>query len=560
MFVKENLPLSMSSKPNFLVIVADDLGFTDLSCFGGEINTPNLDKLSRDGLRFTGFHTAAACSPTRSMLFSGTDNHIAGLGRMAEFAKFYPPEFDGKPGYEGVLNFRVAALPEILSPEYYTILSGKWHLGLDEPYWPDKRGFEQSFGLLPGAGFHFKHNLDSKLFMPWLYQENGKKLDPHKDIPDDFYSSEYYSSKFIEYLDDKEKRKGRPFFGALTYTAPHWPFQAHAETIAKYRGRYDDGPLELRKRRLKAAKEKGIIHEQVVPHPVETQREKSWEELEPEAQAKESRIMEVYAGMVEELDSNVGRVIDHLKETGEYENTVIFFLSDNGAEGMIMEALPFGGATFGSKVSEFNNEIDNIGKADSFAFYSDQWAQAATAPNYMYKMWAFEGGINTPLIIHAPQLIKNSEEGGVVHEFTTVMDILPTILDLAEIKHPGKSFNGRPVHEPKGRSWVPFLEKHSKEIYGEGVATGWELFGQRAIRDGNYKAVFVPPPYGDGKWKLFDLKNDPGEIEDIRQKKPEVFIKLLDHWAIYKAETGLIELNEVLTDDVFEFRTKQISI
>ncbi|SCU82344.1 LAFA_0C10638g1_1 [Lachancea sp. 'fantastica'] len=532
-------------KPNFLVIVADDLGFTDVGCFGGEIHTPNLDRLGQDGLRFSGFHTASACSPTRSMLLSGTDNHLAGLGQMAEYARGFPEKFAGKPGYEGYLNFRVAALTEILSPEYYTLISGKWHLGLDEPHWPDKRGFEKSFTLLPGAGNHYKFDIEEKNFMPFIYQENGRRLDVEKDLPEDFYSTEYFTDKFLEYLDDNEQRDERPFLGLLTYTAPHWPLQAPRETIEKYKGRYSEGPLALRRSRLRNAAKQGIIEEGVIPHLVETKNDKVWDELNQEDRDISSRIMETYAAMVDELDKNIGRVLDKLEETGELDNTVIIFMSDNGAEGMLLEALPFGGKVFGDKITQkYDNSYANIGNGNSFVFYGDLWAQAATAPRYMYKMWATEGGINCPLIFHYPPLTKERKSGNVIDEFTTVMDILPTLLELAGTPHPGPRFQGREVHTPRGKSWLPYLQDSLNRIHDEHTLTGWELFGQRAIRKDNWKAVYIPEPMGTGDWQLFDLSKDLGETTDVRSEYPEKLNDLVEYWSIYVAETGLVEINE----------------
>ncbi|SCU81047.1 LADA_0B10924g1_1 [Lachancea dasiensis] len=532
-------------KPNVLIIVADDLGFTDLGSFGAEIQTPNLDQLAESGLKFTSFHTASACSPTRSMLLSGTDNHLAGLGQMAEYARNFPEKFQGKPGYEGYLNYKVAALPEILSPEYYTLISGKWHLGLHEPYWPDKRGFEQSFTLLPGAGNHYKFDTSEKEFMPYLYQENGRRLDPEKELPDDFYSSSYFTDKFLSFLEDEQKRKGRPFFGLLTYTAPHWPLQAPEETIKKYKGVYDSGPLALRKQRLEKAADLGIITADTIPHLVETKDEKVWDELSAEEKTYSARKMETYAAMVDELDKNVGRVIEILKAKGELENTVIMFMSDNGAEGMLLEALPFGGTSFADKIGDkYNNELDNIGKGDSFVYYGDLWAQAATAPRHMYKMWATEGGINCPLIFHYPKLTREWAGGDTIEAFTTVMDILPTVLDITGVPHPGKYFKGREVYGVRGTSWSPFLQRRSKTIHDDNTVTGWELFGQRAIRKGFYKALYVPPPLGTGEWELYDLAQDLGETKNLSDVLPEVLKDLINHWSIYSAETGLIEVNE----------------
>lgn len=540
-------------KPNFLVIVADDLGFTDLSAFGGEIFTPNLKRLSEKGVRFTDFHTASACSPTRSMLLTGNDNHINGFGQMAEFAARHPKLFDGKPGYEGYLNDRVVTLPEILQDSgYYNFISGKWHLGLLPDYWPVKRGFEKSYTLLPGAGNHFKYIFKGEdgeelKFMPFMYAEDDRKVDAEKELPEDFYSTNFFTDKGLEFL-SHEERKGRPFFGCLTYTAPHWPYQAPEEVIAKYKGKYDDGPEELRKRRLELAAKAGVIPEGIKPHPITSIHER-WNDYSEERRAIESRTMETYAAMVELLDKNIGRVIDKLEETGELDNTFILFMSDNGAEGMLMEALPLTILRIKTQIeNNYNNSLENIGKKDSFVYYTDQWAQASTAPHSMYKMWATEGAIVCPLILHYPPLLSQNN-GKVLDEFTTVMDILPTILELAGVKHPGSLYKGRKVHEPRGKSWVSYLLEKEEKVHSENAVTGWELFGQQAIRKGQYKALYIPKPFGPGKWQLYNIKSDPGETNDIAEIENTRLQEMLKHWTDYVAETGLIEFGT----DFFEY-------
>lgn len=540
--------MTQLKRPNFIVIVADDLGFTDTSPFGGEIETPNLDRLAKNGLRFTNFHTASACSPTRSMLLSGTDNHIAGLGQMAEFARQIPEKFAGKPGYEGYLNFRVAALPEILQDAgYYNFISGKWHLGLNEEWWPSKRGFEKSFALLPGAGNHFKYFPTDKTgetiaFMKPLFELNGEKFNPF-DLPEDYYSTNYFTDRFIDFLGD-EVRRDRPFFGFLTYTAPHWPYQADEKTIAKYKGVYDEGPAHLRQKRLAAAAKLGLIPGNVTPHQVETQRQKIWADLTDEEKAAEAKIMEVYAAMVDTLDQNIGRVIEQLEKADELDNTFILFMSDNGAEGMMMEALPLNSGNFQLNLEKYyDNTYSNIGKANSFVWYSDQWAQAATAPAYMYKMWASEGGIRCPLIVHHPALLK--ETGVVKSGFNTVMDILPTILDIAGVSHPGTEFRGRKVVQPRGKSWKNYLTGKEEYVHDEETVTGWELFAQQAIRKGKYKALFIPKPMGPDKWQLFDLEKDPGETTDLAEVEAAKLNEMVDHWSTYVAETGLVECADV---------------
>lgn len=543
--------MTSQKKPNFIVIVADDLGFTDTSPFGGEIDTPNLKRLAEHGLRFTDFHTASACSPTRSMLLSGTDNHIAGLGQMNEFAQRIPERFGGKPGYEGFLNFKVAALPEILKDSgYYNFMSGKWHLGLSPEHWPDKRGFEKSFALLPGAGNHFKYfpkdeNNNYLNFLSPIFEENGRRLDPETDIPEDYYSTDYFTDKFIDYLNSTD-RKERPFFGFLTYTAPHWPYQAPDDVIAKYKGIYDNGPEELRRERLNKAIKLGILPDGVEPHKVETQRDKAWKDLNDKEKQVESKIMEIYAAMVEIMDRNIGRVLDEIKKLGEEDNTFVLFMSDNGAEGMLMEALSTTAERFQYFVSNYyKNEFNNLGKKDSFVWYSDQWAQAATAPYYMYKMWASEGGIRCPLIVSFPQLIKPKENGKIKRAFVTVMDILPTILSIAGIDHPAPLFQDREVANVKGASWTKYLEDKVDHVHDKEKVTGWELFAQQAIRKGNYKALFIPKPLGPDRWQLFDLSKDPGETNDLATIKPDLLNELINHWSEYVAETGLVECTDI---------------
>lgn len=540
-----------NTTPNFVIIVADDLGFTDTSAFGGEINTPNIEKLAKHGLRFTDFHTASACSPTRSMLLSGTDNHIAGLGQMHEFAQRLPERFANKPGYEGYLNFKVAALPEILQEAgYYNFISGKWHLGLSPEHWPTKRGFQKSFTLLPGAGNHYKYFPKDKEgnylnFLSPIYEENGNRIDPESDIPDDFYSTDYFTDKFLGFL-KSDQRDNRPFFGLLTYTAPHWPYQADEEVIAKYKGVYDGGPEELRKQRLNNAIKLSIIPEDVSPHAVETQREKAWKDLTEEEKKTESRIMEIYAAMVDIMDTNIGRVISEIERLGEMDNTFFLFMSDNGAEGMMMEAMSTTANRFKYFVSEYyNNTFTNLGKKDSFVWYSDQWAQAATAPYYMYKMWASEGGIRCPLIISHPGLIGKKNEGQIKKEFVTVMDILPTVLELAGVKHPYPDFQLRSVVDVKGSSWVSYIKNETTQVHTEEKVTGWELFAQQAIRKGKYKALFIPKPLGSDEWQLFDLSKDPGETENLAPQYPDIINELIDHWSEYVAETGLVECSDI---------------
>jgi len=527
----------MTKRPNFLVIVADDLGFSDLGAFGGEIATPHLDALARAGLRFTDFHTAPACSPTRSMLLTGTDHHIAGLGTLDEVASHSQR---GQPGYEGYLNERVVTVTELLRESgYRTFMSGKWHLGMTLETAPHTRGFERSFALLPGAANHYASSPKAGTGFPrqdMLYTED----DQFVGLPDDFYTSDGFTTKLIDYLGERPK-DGAPFFAYLAFSAPHWPLQAPDELIAKYRGRYDDGPAALREARLKGLIAQGLCAPDVVPHPVVAAKSKAWEEMSAEERAVSARTMEVYAAMVERIDWNVGRLVDHLKASGDLDDTVILFLSDNGAEGALIEAVPVFGPMLMQFIDQhYDNSLDNIGRPNSYVWYGPRWAQAATAPSRLYKTHTAEGGIRVVAFLSG----AGHARGGEISEvFATAMDIAPTILELAGVEHPGQSWRGRKIEPVRGRSLGAYLRGDVDAVHDESVATGWELFGRCAIRRGDWKALLLPPPDGPGVWQLYDLSKDPGETNDLAAAEPARLAGLIRDWDAYVEETGVLIVN-----------------
>ncbi|PKK51371.1 hypothetical protein CI102_3884 [Trichoderma harzianum] len=526
--------MATTKRPNFLLIVADDLGFSDVGAFGGEIQTPNLDHLAYapSGVRMTNFHTASMCSPTRSMLLSGTDNHIAGLGQMEFWGRGRDPPvpWSERPGYEGYLNFRVAALPEILQDAgYYTCMS-----------------FDRSFALLPGGSSHYAYEPKkpdgTPVFAHWasLYYEDDQRVET-KDFPKDFYSSDHFSKKLVDFLSERETNasvKEKPFFAFLPFTAPHWPLQAPEANIQKYKGKYDDGPDVLRDRRLKRQIELGLLPADVEAHPVISSI-KEWDEMSAEEKAWSAKTMEVFAGMVDRMDENIGKVINKIKEIGEWDNTFVIFMSDNGAEGAIVEAIPMTGDVIKKSINKhYNNDYENLGNRDSFIWYGPQWAQASTAPSRMHKGYVTEGGIRCPAIIHYPGFAE-TPNGHITDSFTTVMDILPTILDLAGIEPPGSSFRGRQVVPVKGKSWIPHLLRESPRVHDEDHVTGWELFFHQAIRKGKWKAVFIPKPKGPEKWQLYNMDKDMGEIHDLAEEEPEILDELIKYWMAYVAEFGV---------------------
>ncbi|CAK7199488.1 hypothetical protein SEUCBS139899_002168 [Sporothrix eucalyptigena] len=554
----------MAKRPNFLLIVADDLGYSDVGCFGSEIRTPNIDRIAREGIQFTDFHAAAACSPTRSMLMSGTDNHLAGVGVMSE-QRSNDYERWNKRGHEGYLNHDVAALPELLQDAgYATFMSGKWHLGLKPENGPSQRGFDRSFALLPGCTNHFGFEpqfdkpMDFFTRIPVLYVEDGKRkvfeANKGNEYDTGFYSSEYYASNLVKYFEERtDEQKEKPFFAYLPFSAPHWPLQCSKADRERYKGRYNAGPSVLREERLVNLKKLGLVGEDVVPHPVIPEdtahvHHAEWEDLTDAERAKSARAMECFAGMVDNMDQNIGRVMDYLEKTGELDNTVVLFMSDNGAEGAVFESYPLMGRDLmGVLHRYYNNQLDNIGNHDSFVWYGPRWAQAATAPSRLYKMYSTEGGIRVPMVVRYPPAWPANK---IVPAFATVMDIVPTFLAMAGVTHPASNkskgiYKGREVYPVRGTSWVPFLENGAAggidAIHGDDEFTGWELFGRAALRKGTWKIVNMPEDaFGKNRWELFDLSVDPGETNDLAESQPEKLSELLKAWDQYIMETGTV--------------------
>ena len=509
-------------RPNFLVIVADDLGYSDLGAFGGEIRTPHLDRLALAGVRLAGFHTAPTCSPTRSMLLSGTDNHVAGLGTMAEMIR---PNQQDKPGYEGYLRRDVATLAERLAAGgYATLFSGKWHLGLTPERDPHARGFQRSFALLQGGHNHFGTDVGTTA----TYTEQGKPL---TKLPADFYSSDYFATRLIDFLGEREGQGAEhPFFAYLAFTAPHWPLQAHAEDIARYKGRYDEGFDILRARRLARQQELGILSADVAPH-TPRNRDGSWDSLTADQQRTAARNMEIYAAMVDRLDQNVGRVVEALRASGELDNTVILFLADNGAEALDVETT--GAEMLAERLKGADNGFANRGAASSYVTYGAGWAQAATAPSWLTKGYQSEGGTRAVAFISGAGIARRE---GADAQFLSVVDVAPTFLELAGVDARTTDVGGKTVRPITGRSWAGWLRSPAARVYGASDGFGAELFGSRAYRQGDWKLTDI----GDGIWRLFDLARDPGETRDLSLVEPEKREQLAEAWLRYSREVGVV--------------------
>jgi arylsulfatase len=514
------------TRPNILLIMADDMGYTDIGAFGSEIQTPHVDALAEEGVRFSNFHTSVSCSPTRSMLMTGTDNHIAGLGNMAELMT---PEQKGKPGYEGHLNDRVVTLAEVLRDGgYHTYMAGKWHLGEEPEQLPHARGFERAFGIMVG-GSHWHDMTGIQAVTPVAtYAMDDKILDK---LPGDFYSSRSYADFLIDAI--RENRgDGRPFLAYFALQAPHDPIHVPEPWLSKYRGQYDDGYEALKTRRIAGAKRVAIIPKNA-PAPALNPNAKPWDSLSSEKQAWESRAMEAYAGMVECMDYHIGRVITFLKDVGEYDNTIIIFTSDNGPNPWYSDEYP---SNTGSEfIKQFDNSLENIGRPGSNVAYGTGWASASAGPLDYFKLTVGEGGIRTPLIVAGPS-VKGSRQ---VDSFAYVPDVMPTILGFAQLDHPAE-FRGRKVEPMRGRSLAGVLSGSEKETYAEDDLVGGEMMNGKWMRKGDYKAVLVAKPFGPGEWRLYDTARDPGETTDLSAEHPAILQELKAVWEGYAKEVGVV--------------------
>jgi arylsulfatase A-like enzyme len=517
------------ARPNILLIVADDLGYSDIGAFGGEISTPTLNSLSKEGLQLTNFHVLPSCSPTRSVLMSGVDNHQAGMGTMGEIKT---PEMEGHPGYVGYLNFEVAALPEVLKGGgYHTYMVGKWHLGHEKETTPHARGFDETFALLPGGGSHWS---DMKPLSPpqtMVYSRNGKKVE---SLPHDFYSTKYYTDTLLNFIEQNEN-DGRPFFAYLSYTAPHDPLHAPKKYIDKYKGKYDEGWDVLRDQRLQSLKQLGIVQKDAKPFP-RLASVKAWNEMSTEERADASRDMEVYAAMIDVMDEQIKRVFDYLKKTGEYDNTMVIFISDNGANGHLPTAYPGQTEEF---LNSFDNSLENRGLPNSFIEPGPGWSQASMAPSRMFKAFTSEGGIKAPMLVKLPGKMKNADSMN--HSFFHVRDIMPTLLDLAEVEHP-EQFNGRKVRPMQGKSVLDLFQGKSPAAYDGASEVGYELFGMKAYFVGDWKILWMSKPFGLDDWELFNLKQDPAELNDLSKQHPDKLKEMITLWEKYKKENKVLDI------------------
>ncbi|MCH2169745.1 arylsulfatase [Myxococcota bacterium] len=525
------------TRPNLLVIIADDLGYADLGSYGSEIPTPHIDRLARDGVQLTNFHVAATCSPTRAMLITGVDNHRNGLGSMH---RFMTEEQRGQPGYEGHLNQRVATLGEILGAEGYdTFFSGKWHLGTQPESFPSARGFDRSYALLVGSGDNWSDAGPAPIEPKGLFTEDGQRV----ERPAGPFSTELFTDKLLGYLREA-RTPGKPFVGLLSFQAVHWPHQAPAADVSRHIEEYHAGWDDLREARVKRMRDLGLVAEDA-PYQPRAEGIPAWDSLSDDEQRWEAHRMAAYAGMTENMDHHIGRLLQYLEDTGELDDTLIVFVSDNGPDPSEPDQEPRAKAWYATFYP--NQTLENTGGPGSFPSYGPQWAQLGSGNLRGFKGGAFEGGLRVPFLAHWPAGLPPGQRSDA---FAYVTDIVPTLLDAAGVQHPAPHFEGHPVHAPDGRSLLPLLMGQSQVAHPPEEAIGYELMKNRALFQDGYKLVRVGPPAGDGSWKLFQLDRDPFELNDLAKVEPERVARMRARYDAYATEMGVIDM----PDDYDVFR------
>lgn len=485
-----------SKRPNIVIIMADDMGYSDIGCYGSEIETPNLNALAAAGTRFTQFYNTARCCPTRASLLTGLHPHQAGVGHMVQDRQL--------PGYRGFLNDRCVTIAEVLKKGgYRTALSGKWHVGENRPHWPVDRGFEESYSLINGAANYFRQNNNTLV-------RNDQRI----QAPEDWYITDAISDHAVQFVETMTGGE-QPLFLYVAFTAPHWPLHAPPEVIAKYRGKYKHGWDAVRRERHARMIEMGIVD---AKWPL-TPRDPSVPAWEDAADHDELDLrMAVYAAQIDRMDQGIGRIIEALKKQGQLENTLILFLADNGGCAEVID-----------------RSVDKdapTGTADSFRSYGVGWANASNTPFRRYKHWVHEGGISTPLIAHWPAVIKKPV---ITHQPGQLVDLMATCVDVAGAEYP-REFNGKEIQPLQGRSLKPVF---NGEKWDQERLLFWEHEGNRAIRRGDWKLVAL-----HGKpWELYDLSKDRTEVNNVAADHPELVEELKELYQSWADRSSVVPWN-----------------
>jgi len=522
-----------ASRPNIVLILADDLGYTDISPFGGEISTPNIARLAAEGLSFTNYHTAANCAPARAMLLTGVDSHRNGVPNIPESIPPEQMEFDH---YQGVLGDNVVTLASLLQENgYHTYLTGKWHLGHTPELLPSARGFERTIAMADTGA----DNWEQRTYLPIYDQAHWYADGLEHTLPDDFYSSEYFIDKTIEFIGSNEA-DDQPFFAYVPFQAVHIPVQAPKEFSDKYAGVYDEGWTVMRERRRVAAEEAGVIPEgtqsTVTPGTLE------WESLTEKQRAHHARRMEVYAGMVDAMDMHIGRLMDYLQSIGEYENTIFIFTSDNGAAGTPLIS-PTGQSVLDQWFNRvgYETDIDNLGERGSWVAIGPSNATIAASPLAFYKFHANEGGLRVPLVMSGPGI---TQQGELTDEFVFVTDLAPTILGLLDIDNHNGNWKGEAMEPIVGSDFSEYLHGSAQQVHIASEPIGYELGGSSALFKGDYKIVINRFEQNEIEWHLYNIKVDPGEVNDLRAEQPQLFEEMLADYEVWAQANDVLPMPE----------------
>lgn len=504
-------------RPNVVLIMADDMGYSDVGCYGGEINTPNIDQLAADGLRFTQFYNTGRCCPTRASLMTGLYPHEAGLGHMVYG--------DKGPGYHPYLNKQCVTIAEVLKQSgYRTMMAGKWHVGHKQGQWPTDRGFDRFYGIHIHVDSYFKvlpgcpvyHN-DKLVIEPTAKPENT--LHPDKE----WYTTDVFTDSSLKFLNEAAE-DDKPFFLYTAFNSPHWPLEAPDENIANYKGKYADGWDVLREQKLARMKEMGIVGSDTKLSPSNCP---PWSTLSPQEQDDLAFRREIYAAQIERMDQNIGRIVAKLQALGELDNTMLLFLSDNGccAEGGM-----FGYQAKKNTRDNFATWRKQSGRSSSTG---EAWSNASNTPFRLHKRWVHEGGIATPLIVHWPQVVTDG--GGLSHQPGHVVDIMATCLDAAGASYPSE-FNDRNVKPSPGVSLLPSVReptsRDSRTIF-------WEHETHAAVRKGDWKLVTLNAT-DDTAWVLYDLSDVRTETQDVAQQHPNRVNKLKTEWTAWAKKANVL--------------------
>ena len=522
-----------SAAPNIVFILADDLGYTDIAPYGSEVNTPSLSALAEQGMRFTNYHTAVNCAPARAMLLTGVGSHLAGVPNIPEMLA---PQQRKHANYQGVLGDDVVTVATLLEDAgYHTYMAGKWHLGMEPHKRPSRRGFQRTMAMMDSGADNWEQRPYAAIYDQANWFADGERF----TLPEDFYSSRFLVDSMIDFIDSNLQgsnlQDNKPFFAYLPFMAVHSPVQAPQKFIDRYMDVYDSGWDALRQQRKARAEALGIVPKDTPMVSMKTTD--PWDALSEDDRRYQAKRMAVYAGMIEAMDFHIGRLIEFLKQRGQYDNTIFIFTSDNGSEAsgpakprafprrMVPESLGY------------NLDYDNLGLKGSYSTIGPSFASASVSPLAYYKFYAGEGGMRVPLIIAGNSIAPQKQ---LTQAFAWATDISPTILSLAGVSPPAERYAGRPVQTITGRDLAPLLSGVAERVYGPDDAVGYELTDHGVLFQGDYKLVVNQPPAGDGQWRLFNIVKDPGETVDLSASQALRFQRMLSRYEQYRRDNKVV--------------------